>query len=325
MQGALEVREAPGRGKGVFASENLPANQLVIAEPALLSVPGVEAIRASVAEKHPALSRSLGSVGMRRLNALCAVDACLVNACTAAVSKLTPANRCAFLSLGDAFGWRDEQLHVGSWVRVEEAPPEAPELRSAQGMLIAHDKDVATVQAAGRRFEVAVDAVRVILPGKTVPGVLLTNAVTLEEEDVAEVYLTFSRLNHSCTPNAKVIQDDGMRGVFTTQPVPAGDEICISYFDVENCMPAERLQGMADLIGAEPSMLHIALARQQLFSKWGFWCACERCRDIQVSADDALHRWMAVATSADDEEAERLEWIANDLGVDIEVNGCDIG
>merc|ERR1712130_832070 len=146
------------------------------------------------------------------------------------------------------------------------------------------------VQVAGTEIETKASNVQPLLVGKTVPGIFLTNAVSREEEDVADVFLAYSRLNHACTPNATAISIDGMRGVFTSEFIKAGDEVCIEYFDEAVCMPSKKLSNPAKLTGVSAEILHIAFVRQQLFSKWGFWCACRRCAGVKEEADDALEK-----------------------------------
>ena len=82
-----------------------------------------------------------------------------------------------------------------------------------------------------------------------------------------------SKLNHSCTPNALVMQtgvDAGMI-VRAAAPILAGDEVCICYLDLEPDgaleSPSAKAKGVAT----------VAARRQELLVRYGFWCSCERC------------------------------------------------
>ncbi|CAE7650240.1 Set5-4 [Symbiodinium sp. CCMP2592] len=149
--------------------------------------------------------------------------------------------------------------------------------------------DLVVIQCRGEVLECSTEDIQV-LSQKTISGILLTNAVTMESSDVARVFANFSRINHSCRPNARALQEESMRGVFTTVPVAEGEEICVSYFEEAGCLPAERLLLTAQLLDVGPATLHAAFVRQQLYSKWGFWCQCARCEPLADAADGALEQ-----------------------------------
>eukprot|EP00441_Pelagodinium_beii_P031723 CAMPEP_0197644930 /NCGR_PEP_ID=MMETSP1338-20131121/17751_1 /TAXON_ID=43686 ORGANISM="Pelagodinium beii, Strain RCC1491" /NCGR_SAMPLE_ID=MMETSP1338 /ASSEMBLY_ACC=CAM_ASM_000754 /LENGTH=202 /DNA_ID=CAMNT_0043218413 /DNA_START=19 /DNA_END=627 /DNA_ORIENTATION=+ len=197
--------------------------------------------------------------------------------------------RSEFLKLGDAF--ETEEFLPGSWVRVEGGE------KSPQGTLLSLEgqpPEAVTVLTSAGEQRAAFSEVR-RLSSKTVSGISLTNAVTMSGKDTAEVYASFARFNHACVPNARAIQADGMRGVVATCDIEAGMEICVSYFEESKCLPAVGMQAIADRLGCDSEVLHVALVRQQLYSKWGFWCCCLRCSGYISEADDALARWLDLA------------------------------
>jgi hypothetical protein len=82
-----------------------------------------------------------------------------------------------------------------------------------------------------------------------------------------------SKLNHSCTPNALVMQtgvDAGML-VRAATPILAGDEVCICYLDLEPNGALESPSAKAKEAAT------VAARRQELLVRYGFWCSCERC------------------------------------------------
>ena len=96
-----------------------------------------------------------------------------------------------------------------------------------------------------------------------------------------------SKLNHSCTPNALVMQtgvDAGMI-VRAAAPILAGDEVCICYLDLEPDgaleSPSAKAKGVAT----------VAARRQELLVRYGFWCSCERCfgDDLRIFLSDRQH------------------------------------
>merc|ERR1712129_530299 len=123
-------------------------------------------------------------------------------------------------------------------------------------------------------------------------GIFLTNAVGDSERDVSSVYSLGSRFNHSCRPNAIVAQVGGMRCFFAMGEIAQGEEICISYIEDYTCPQHTALraqvQSIAPLLDLDPQVLLVALFRQQLFVKWGFWCECCRCAPVAAAADEAL-------------------------------------
>jgi len=313
MQGYTEVRPVLGKGSGVFATRDIPTKEILIGEAALLSISGVERLRRTVASDYPALSRSLQSRSMRQLNALTAADARMVRAVAEALAELPALRRCEFLALGDSFQElleEDGEVRTGNWVRIETALDQLPEVEAAQGTVLEREGSTLKVLAAGREIKCDVNQIRQ-LSAKSVSGIFLTNAVSREQEDTAQVYAAFARLNHSCVPNARAIQSDGMRGVFATRAIPCDEEVTVAYFDDELCLPVAKIESVARTLGTDATLLHIAFVRQQLFSKWGFWCTCEeRCSsspDLVAASEEALEGWLSMAVGSEDEEAEEKE------------------
>ena len=101
-----------------------------------------------------------------------------------------------------------------------------------------------------------------------------------------------SKLNHSCMPNALVMQtgvDAGML-VRAATPILAGDEVCICYLDLEpdgaldldlaRCTPRSRSEPDGALESPSSKAKEaatVAARRQELLVRYGFWCSCERC------------------------------------------------
>lgn len=99
-------------------------------------------------------------------------------------------------------------------------------------------------------------------PEKGAHGIVETNSVTVEIPGApgvayGAVYPTFSRINHSCTPNANIFFDtDTFEGkLHAMRPIEEGEEITISYVFVE----ASRAE------------------RQARLARYGFVCSCEAC------------------------------------------------
>ena len=88
--------------------------------------------------------------------------------------------------------------------------------------------------------------------------------VQLDGDETA-VYERYSRLNHSCAPNAVAVTDDGYRAVFATEAIPKGAEVYVAYMeDIDVGDVAGSLGG-----AASAEALAAALTRQQLFTKSG--------------------------------------------------------
>ncbi|QDS69363.1 hypothetical protein FKW77_004227 [Venturia effusa] len=95
-------------------------------------------------------------------------------------------------------------------------------------------------------------------------GILQTNGFQLpaEEEwpECRGLFVTVSRINHSCVPNCAQRWDAG-RSVMMVMPVrgiEVGEEITLSY-----------LEGVEEM--------SIGERRESLLSDFGFWCECELC------------------------------------------------
>eukprot|EP00929_Paragymnodinium_shiwhaense_P086308 TRINITY_DN46829_c0_g1_i1.p1 TRINITY_DN46829_c0_g1~~TRINITY_DN46829_c0_g1_i1.p1 ORF type:complete len:301 (+),score=57.79 TRINITY_DN46829_c0_g1_i1:81-983(+) len=237
----FEVLAIVGKGIGVRATRKILAGSLIVAEPPLLRVPGVEGLRKTISQEHPEIAAALDSESMRRENELAAADERMEAAVDKELAALSEGEAAKFLALADGF---------------------LPDSSS----------------------------------GGSLAGRLLTNAVSVTEEDVACVYELTSRINHSCTPNSYVAREEsGLRCVFAKTDIEAGDEICISY--IEDYRDSDkhggfrdRIIGIAPALGLDADMLVIGLFRQQLYAKWGFWCTCERCSPLAEEADEAVEK-----------------------------------
>ena len=71
--------------------------------------------------------------------------------------------------------------------------------------------------------------------GKTAYGVFMTNALPKGANTrFGALFLTCSRFNHSCTPNAyhSYLNDRNVQRVYVVRDIAEGDEICTSYIDM---------------------------------------------------------------------------------------------
>mmetsp|Transcript_46488 Transcript_46488/g.92343 ORF Transcript_46488/g.92343 Transcript_46488/m.92343 type:complete len:445 (+) Transcript_46488:82-1416(+) len=87
------------------------------------------------------------------------------------------------------------------------------------------------------------------------------------------VFVTLSRMNHSCEPNVRLMP--GMAEhelvVYAVRDIAAGDELCLCYVE-RNCLPMLHF-------------LHLPTeCRQHLLLRWGFLCVCPRCNAREDSA-----------------------------------------
>merc|ERR1719373_608364 len=72
------------------------------------------------------------------------------------------------------------------------------------------------------------------------------------------LYISVARLNHSCTPNAKLFfpGNSAALSVMAVAPVAAGQELCISYISQDD---------------------NVQTRRKQLLEWYGFMCSCDKC------------------------------------------------
>ncbi|KAF2808812.1 SET domain-containing protein [Mytilinidion resinicola] len=89
------------------------------------------------------------------------------------------------------------------------------------------------------------------------------------------LFLTTARLNHSCTPNARVsfCESRGKMTAYALSDIKAGEELTISYLEDEKT---------ADLENTTTFMKR-AERQAQLKQKWGFECTCSVCSDPELS------------------------------------------
>ena len=94
-----------------------------------------------------------------------------------------------------------------------------------------------------------------------------TNAIILEGR--LGVGIKFSRINHSCCPNATHFDnDDGEMEIRATSKILEGQEISISYF----------------------ILLKNFEERQKTCHMKGFVCSCELCKDEEINNDDESYK-----------------------------------
>ncbi|RMY19741.1 hypothetical protein D0867_04501 [Hortaea werneckii] len=86
------------------------------------------------------------------------------------------------------------------------------------------------------------------------------------------VFLTYSRLNHSCSPNAHHAYNEreGLEMLHTVRNITSGEEITVSYINV----------------------LRTSSQRAAELQQWGFACACECCKGSGAPASKARRRRM---------------------------------
>ena len=81
------------------------------------------------------------------------------------------------------------------------------------------------------------------------------------------LYLSFSRLNHSCLPNL-VCTNSNERGVMevrTIRTIAPGEELCVNY-----------IQGYEDFLTSEQRLARLS-------REWRFDCVCDLCQDAEES------------------------------------------
>lgn len=86
------------------------------------------------------------------------------------------------------------------------------------------------------------------------------------------VYTTYSRLNHSCSPNTYSFYNNlqGVETLQATRDIAAGEEITVSYTD----------------------LLRTRNQRAASLKKWGFTCACKCCKGANSSISQARRQRM---------------------------------
>ena len=122
-----------------------------------------------------------------------------------------------------------------------------------------------------------------------------SSAVSDEQSDVeAGVFELFSRVNHSCMPNARTEWDAnvGELRLIAMDSVAAHAELTISYGAAYSVDTRVSLEASGQSSRAE--------RRQRIKERFGFWCACIWCReDAQGGGEEDDH--------ADDEEDSNEE------------------
>lgn len=94
----------------------------------------------------------------------------------------------------------------------------------------------------------------------TLDNMLFCNTFAIRGDQGSTGYLLplTAMINHSCTPNAKMVVDDGVAQVVASRKIGLGEEVYLSYVDVED--------------GADD------IDRQnRLLNGWGFICRCDKC------------------------------------------------
>lgn len=292
----VAAESVSGRGYGLVATRRISAGELIIAECPLFIVHGTEAIRQQVAREHEDLS-GLDTATMRKANAAAALDARFSLAVAAALGAAGATEVAAFCELSDSF-FEDDALHIrsGSWVQLTSAANGAPCGLSGVALRSEVDGKRVTwqVQVHDQVWSLPGEALRCLTVG-SVGGAFLTNAVSTSGQDVACVYGLSSRINHSCRPNALVLEREGMRCIFAASAIEQGDEVCISYVEdftsQRHSAMREKVHALARTLALDAELMLVALFRQQLFVKWGFWCTCQRCAAVAPAADLALALW----------------------------------
>jgi len=131
-------------------------------------------------------------------------------------------------------------------------------------------------------------------------GILDTNMYTKNVGEVA-LYVTFSRANHSCEPNAR----SNNYGLVACGSIVAGEEIFISYLpEQEQLLPPEK--------------------RRTILQRWGFVCGCRSCtdwQDTEAPPQQAEARALDEHIDADPENAtvedfDRLAQLVHQLPVE---------
>lgn len=96
-------------------------------------------------------------------------------------------------------------------------------------------------------------------------GILQTNGFQLPAEEewpsCRGVFITISRINHSCEPNCAQRWDEEKKKmlVVPVKSIEIGEEITLTYLEDAGSMGVEE-------------------RRESLMNDFGFWCGCERCK-----------------------------------------------
>jgi len=103
---------------------------------------------------------------------------------------------------------------------------------------------------------------------KTPRGIYETNCYALGDETDAGLFLTVSRMNHSCRPNANHIWRPDLQKtvIFAARDIGVGDDICTSY-------------GPSECLGTSGR-------RDYLRDRFAFECQCEMCMEGNDSGGD---------------------------------------
>jgi len=292
---ACVVEVIAGKGKGLCTVGSLRPGSLILAEAPLVTLTGTEAIRSQVVGENGRLVDGASTSGMRHINELFAQDERLIHSVAGAVEQLEVAAQDEFLDLADSFC---DEAGLGPGVCVHITNPEFQDASHlGKGYIVRQDgADCFVVNVAGQ-FLYNVKGTDLAPRSKsTLGGIFLTNAVSCGgDDDVSCVYQLSSRINHSCRPNAVVVEVDMVRHIFAVDVIAPGSEINISYIEDFGCRRhtefRESVRSVAATVALDTDALLVGLFKQQLFVKWGFWCCCARCALMRIESDEALARW----------------------------------
>ncbi|PYH96905.1 set and mynd domain-containing protein [Aspergillus ellipticus CBS 707.79] len=96
------------------------------------------------------------------------------------------------------------------------------------------------------------------------------------EQYAAAVYPRAAIANHSCSPNIMHKPDDHGRMVFTaSRDIAAGEECCISYFDLSQCV-------------------ELRARRDHLQKLFRFVCRCDRCTTEEAAEEQQQEEWVGM-------------------------------
>ncbi|KAF7984321.1 hypothetical protein HWV62_15311 [Athelia sp. TMB] len=94
------------------------------------------------------------------------------------------------------------------------------------------------------------------------------------------LWVDASYFNHSCNPNIKKVRVGRTLQFYTTAAIQPGEELCISYVDLDSVEDADTSSAEQTNKGGEAQVGETR--RQLLMSGWFFACECPRCQSDQT-------------------------------------------
>lgn len=237
------VAESPGKGMGLFATRFIPANAKILDERPVLTLPAG------------------GQVGTNQM-----LQSSDLHGFVTQVFDLSPALREAVINLqGERVAlWRPQMEHYREILRREEFPIAGDDLGRTDGSEISRRllslEERSQLEHILRVFYTNAAALVGPLRPPSLPRSQPQNDKSAEKmTHIGDgLFLTFSRINHSCEANAvwDTCRTPGIMSIRAARDIRPGEEITISYF-WETAEAVEK--------------------RRERTKGWGFVCQCLKC------------------------------------------------